>query len=512
MHQINQGNDIQSLVRSLSVNDRKFAAEIIGARKDPTYTSVLVNLSREFEPEVKFAAIKAITRIRDEDHSYILIEFLSSPQFHAYAFEALIRIGEPALEYLERLFLDPGTDDKILARAVRIYGKIGTTKAIELLLGKLENQSRRVTEQTILALREAKFQASTNNVNRILNIIVRLISTLGWNLLVYTSLQKKSAYNELKTAFAKEITLNHNLMFELLGLAYNHHAMQEIRTLVEKGSQEDISHAIELLDHFVYEDIKPILLPVIENISDEERVKKLQYYFPIESMNQEELISSILTRDYNLLSYYPRICAMNLALRMKNIEPGQELIANLFHPNKLLREVAAVVVYRKNPDIFNSVFERLDPHIQTEIKETISSLERNEKLLTIDKFGILRRTAGLSELSEEIIIELARSFEEVRIPKDRQIDLTTRANSFALFLMIEGEMQFNNFKAVTFVKEQYQLFYSQILVNAGINTLHFSDDSVLLTINHDTVESLLFDYTEMASCMLSCVEQFKMAG
>jgi hypothetical protein len=167
--QINLNNtkkDLELLINSRSVHDRIFAAQVIGTRKDLKMTPALVNLSREFEPEVKLAAVKAMVRIRSAEHSYLLIELLNSPQFHAYAFEALIEIGEPAVEYLERLFMNPGIDDKILARVVRIYGKISSDHSIELLLNKLDNQSKRVTFHIIEALREANFQANNLNIHK----------------------------------------------------------------------------------------------------------------------------------------------------------------------------------------------------------------------------------------------------------------------------------------------------------------------------------------------------------
>lgn len=302
---IKGGVDLEVMVNSRDVKKRLLAAEIIGSRKDLTYTSALVNLSREFEPDVKIAAVKAMARISSADHSYLLIELLTSPAYHAYAFEALVQIGDPALDYLDRLFINPNTDDKVLARALKIYGKVASPKAVELLLSKLENQSKVVTDSAISALHEANFQATSLNVHRILNIVVRTIHVIGWNYLIFTSLPSNSIYHDLKEAYRDEINSSYNLLFDLLSLAYNARTINEIHELLEQGSTADISHAIEMLDHFVFEDIKPVLFPVIENIPARERVKRLQYYFPIESMDIEEMISSTLTRDYNILALYP---------------------------------------------------------------------------------------------------------------------------------------------------------------------------------------------------------------
>jgi hypothetical protein len=499
------------MTTSRSVHDRIFAAELIGVRKDLKFTPALVNLSREFEPEVKLAAVKAISKICSPEHSYILIEFLNSPQFHAYAFESLVEIGEPAVEYLERLFLNPGTDDHILARVVRIYGKIGTSKTVDLLLSKLDNQSRRITLHAIEALREANFQATNLNINKILNVIVRTINTLGWNLLLYTTLPKEKKFHNLRIAFKREIDNNYHLLYELLSLAYNPRTINQIKELLEKGTQADISHAIELLDHFVYDDIKVILFPVVENINDNEKVKRLQYYFPIEGMNNEELISSTLTRDFNLLSFYPRICAMQLTLVLPDLQVTNELIANLFHPNPLLREIAATVIFRKDPELFANAMERLDSETQLELSQAINAIDKPNSMLMMDKFLLLNNTHLLTNLDEEILIEIARFLTVHSFAAGSTLDLQTNKDQFALFIVVSGRLQSNNVTIDSSVNNMKELFYSEILVNFGISTIHFPTDTMLVSIDKNAVESLLFDYSEMANCVLSCVEHFKIA-
>ena len=508
---LKKGVDLEQLVNSRKVKDRVLAAEIIGSRRDITYTSFLVNLSREFEPAVKIAAVKAMARISSSDHSYLLIEYLFSPEYHAYAFESLVQIGDPALDYLERLFINPNTDDRVLARVVRIYGKVGTSKAIELLLGKLENQSKKVTQATIGALHEANFQASSLNVHKILNIVVRTIHLLGWNFLVYSSLSSKVTFKNLKVSYLQEIKNGYDLLFDLLSLAYNARTIYEIRDLIDHGSAADLSHAIEMLDHFVYEDIKPVLFPVIEDIPVKEKVKRLQYYFPIESMTEEEMISSSLIRDYNLLDIYPRICAMQLALTIPEFEINYELIANLFHPNRLLREVAATVIHRKNPEIFEDVIQRLEPEVQFEMRDMLESLELGNRLLLIQKFELLKNNDKLADMPEAILIEFAEAFHEHTFTAGERVDLAKNIKEYSLFFLIRGNMQLEG-DGILEPAQVNKLYYSNIFVNAGVTELHFTADSLVLAITDEIIETLLFDHSEIASCVLSCVEQFKLAG
>jgi hypothetical protein len=342
--------------------------------------------------------------------------------------------------------------------------------------------------------------------------VVRIIQTLGWNYLILTSLPDKEKYFALHMAFSREIEINYDLLYDLLSLAYNARTLREIRELLDNGSQPDISHAIEMLDHFVYEDIKPVLFPVLENISNRERVKRLQYYFPIETMKEQEMISFILTRDYHLLSIYPRVCAMELAMTMQDFEVSQELIANMFHPNRLLREVAAMVTHSIDKNLFNNVIQRLDVNVQHEIIDTLSAISANDKLLLIDKFNIIRDIDKFTDLSEDLLITLAQSFSEKKFKQGQQIDLAKHVSEYSLFIKIDGELEFDNSQKADSDANQYEVFYSNILINYDINIITFTKDSTILCIDDKTIQMLLFDYSEIASCMLSCIEEFKLAG
>jgi hypothetical protein len=229
-------------------------------------------------------------------------------------------------------------------------------------------------------------------------------------------------------------------------------------------------------------------------------------------MKEHEMITFILTRDYNLLSIYPRVCAMELAMKMEDFQVSQELIANMFHPNRLLREVAAVVVHQIDTDLFQNVMQRLDVNIQHEIIDTLSAISSQDRLLLIDKFNIIRDIEKFVDLSEDLQIAMAQSFMERKFKAGQYIDLKKHAMDYALFIAIDGEWEFNNQQVVRIQNNKYQVFYSNMLVNYGIENITFVRDTTLLCIDDHIIQMLLFDYSEIANCMLSCIEEFKLAG
>jgi hypothetical protein len=225
---------------------------------------------------------------------------------------------------MEECFLLPEVENKLLLRIVRIYGKIGSQAAIESLLAKIENQNRSVSRQALLALREAKFQSSPGNINRILNDIVRLINIMSWNFGYYASIKDQHEFSLLRDALMAEIHDNYETLFHLLSLAYNPTSVGNIKIMLSEGSDADISFAIELLDQIVNEEIKQVFFPVVENITVNERFKQLQYFFQPVKESPENLIHEIITRDFNQISLYVKACAIESILLLKKKEAGNQ--------------------------------------------------------------------------------------------------------------------------------------------------------------------------------------------
>ncbi|MBN1159565.1 MAG: hypothetical protein JXA61_09305 [Bacteroidales bacterium] len=498
---------LENLANSNNLTDRVLAAEIIGASINTNKAELLSILSRDIEPDVKFAAVKAMARLSLPDHSYILIDYLSTPGYYPYAFDALVRIGDPALPHLERLFLVPGSDNKVLSRIVRIFGKIGTSAAIELLLGKLENQNRTVMHQALLALRESKFQATPNNINRILNDIVRLINIMSWNFAAYTSLDNDKRFQLLKDALESEINENYSSLYHLLALAYNPTSIGNIKNLLTDGGDADISFAIELLDQIVHEEIKQVFLPVVENLPNKERFKQLQYFFHAEKLEPGELISEILTRDFNALSLYVKACAIFNVLVLPRQQVSQELVACLFHPDKLLRESAAYVIGQLKPDALESIYPRMDSQIANEIRYSLSYSGNGIPFLLLHRTRFLKECPELKEISEEVILEIAKQLDVCILNAGDEFLIKHNDVHYAFMIIFEGEAQIkiSAEKVITFGKND--IIYSDLLVEEHTFSLKANTDLKFYSLDQELLNSLMFDHIEFRHSILGLIEK-----
>ncbi|MBN2350689.1 MAG: hypothetical protein JXJ22_17765 [Bacteroidales bacterium] len=503
-----ENEQLSMLLNSHKVNERIIAAEIIGSFKKTEYSNSLINLVRDFEPGVKFAAIKAMAQLGSLEHAYMLIGYLSSSKYYSIAFEALINIGEGALDYLEQVFLSPDSRPEVLSRIIKIYGRIGGTKATDLLVNKIENQTKEISRLALQALVESKYQAGSLNLNRILNSIVKEIMIISWNLSAYYTIGRAKNYRLLSQAFLSEINKNYLNLYNLLSLAYNANTIASLKEKIEHGDQSDNSYAIEMLDQFIYEDIKQVLFPLLENITTRDRIKKLQYYFPDEKMDVEELIPSIITRDYNMLSLYTKACAVKCLLNQKNTKISQELISNLFSPHKLLREISAIVINKADPVFLESIYPRLDESIVQEMINLFHNLESNEIHSLLNKILFLKKNRHFSLIDEDILLKIADKLLPGYIKSGEKISITDCSDTYTFVIVYEGTLTCNLNENKNIILSSNDILYPQIIIDQYHETLEFeaTADTIIFSLERETFNLLLFDNIELTNLILKIVE------
>ncbi len=506
---INAGSNrkaLENIVNSFTLTDRILAAEIIGNSGNQDYAEYLLQLSRDFEPEVKLASVKAMARLAHPGHAYVLIGYLTTPIFYPYAFEALVKIGDQALPFMEENFLLPDADDQLLLRIVRIYGKIGTQPAIDSLLSKIENQNRTIARHALLALREAKFQASPGNINRILNDIVRLINIMSWNFGAYTSIREYPGFSQLTEALHGEINENYETLYHLLALAYNPTSIGNIKLMLSEGSDTDISFAIELLDQIVNEEIKQVFFPVVENISVKDRFKQLQYFFQVNNQSPDELIVDVITRDFNQISLYVKACAIESILKLNRVQADQEIIACIFHPNQLIRETAAYVLHMRQPETLESVYNRLTPERAIELKSALSHLNDGIPYLLLDRIRFIKDCGPLRNISEDVLLEISRALVVHHMKPNEEFLVKREDVHFAFMIIIDGKAQINISSGKVFTFDKNDIIYSDILVEDCTYSFKALSDLRFYSLEQEVLNSLMFDHIDFRDTILEIIE------
>ncbi len=397
-----------NLSKSKGTEDRIIAAHLIGKFYEPELFVYLKALIRDLQLSVKIASIKAATKTKNKDFCSLIIDYLDTPGLISYSYDALLSFGEEALHIVDQYFYKTGVNHRILLRIVKLIGQIGGEEAKVALLKKLDHPNEEILNYVLVSLNNLGFIADEKSIPHIHQIIEKHIGIMGYNIAAQATLDETDGYEYLKQAFKEEITLNYELLYLLLSIAYDAQSVLNVKENIESGTTEGSSYALELLDLFIYEEIKPKLFPIVEDISLIEKIKQLQNYYPIEKLTFIDLLVSTINKDINEINIWTKACAIYAFSELENKTIPNDLIAHLFNPNEILRETAAIVINDINKDRFNAIGKRLSETYREEMDNTLDLLTVSNNHLLVEKTWFLKANKYFNHVDGRYLYELAK--------------------------------------------------------------------------------------------------------
>ena len=343
------------------VTNEVFAAMYHVAEKhDHTYLSEVISLFRDQDPNIQSVAISTAGLISEGNNAVRLIDFLEHPRHYAIAWSALVKQGEAVLDDLETAFYKPGAGTKLQLRLISVISAIGGERADQLLLDKLDYHHREVFSTVVRGLYDNQFRATEIQVALIQNAIIRMVHNGTWTMAARISVRTDDPGGHLGKAVDHELWDINELILMLMSLLYDRTSVQRIRVILLDRQSEDRGMAIELLDLLLGEPLKSVLIAYFHDVAVREKIDKLRELYPIHIFPVEMLLKRILNRDGTQMGDYIRICVLE---RMGNVEKffdEQQIIAQGFHPNPKIRETAAQILRKNDPERYHMVTERLD--------------------------------------------------------------------------------------------------------------------------------------------------------
>jgi HEAT repeat protein len=400
------------LGNSRNRNDRLIAARTLSTTYGNKAVFLLLELLRDPDPTVKYAALRTARKIRRPETWPVLIELLRHPAFSHHAAAALQQAGESVLPTLEAAFNKNAQSDITMLRIMQIMGRIGGEYALKLLLRKAEHPDKRIVRQILHALRYRNYRAKGREALEINNMLDAEIGKTIWNLAALHELPDERPYQHLRAALQEEINANYNQITLLLSLRYDPQSVRMVKENIDSGDPDSIAFALELMETFIDPGLKARLFPLFDDTSVPEKLQNLQLFYPRESYTPIQTINYILNRDYNEINRWTRACAIHVAAFLPEFRISRGLIAHVFNPDKLLQETAAWVIWRKNRTIYDAVVDRLR---DVERKYLHSTLEENQlgdglndgAFLEIERVLFLKSLPGFKDIDGIQLAELA---------------------------------------------------------------------------------------------------------
>jgi len=492
-------DDLPLMVKSIHPEERIKVATYLFNAAEFKYLPVLNTLLRDHDPEVRKAAIDVATRWKVRETVPVLIDYLKTPLCDR-AFDALVDIGEAGLEAMEHAYLKSGIDELVLRRIARIQGEIGTPLAQDLLLNKIMYHNKEVALQALQSLTACNFQADAEHVSKIALTVRTVISVLAWNMAAEHTIIENNLGDHLRKAIAEEIRSNFDQMYDLLSIAYDPRSIFHIRQNLESGTSEGIGFAIELLDLFIAEELKPVLFPVLDDTSIAEKIRQLQVEFPIEILESETLLISMINRDPNYLNAYTKACALYALDQIPGYEMSQDLIAQVFNPDLSLAELSAWFIRKKDPVTLEEVFLRLGIENRNLLQGMLIAVEKEESELMIESVFRLEKIPFFNSLTGNLLLNIARNIQEISLKEGSIIKLDHDKEKHLFSCLRKGSAVLIRGDKELAVASEGELISSlpYLAVDGEGFVIKALKDCSLLSLDLFTIRKFMFDYNEFA--------------
>lgn len=501
-------DSIVKLARSAQKEDRELAARLIAYNPRAASVQVLFRLLKDNDVVVRRQALLTAGKTKKVEFWTPLIEGLSSPLFFNVCFSSIIRIGEPIILILDMAFYKTGQTSIVMERIIQLFGHIGGEQAIECLLTKIDYPDKRMVNQVLYALSNLKYQARDKSASRVRQALQFELSNVSWNFAALKESEALGSQHVLQKALEEEIEQNIQNIFLLMGLIFDTASVELVREQTESEDADDIVYALELLDVFLSDELKPLVFPVLDDLDLEERIQALQQTFPRPQYALKELLIQLLNRDFNLVNRWTKAVALYTFSQLEDADAREDIVAQLFNPDLLIAEVAALTLFKLSPAHYHRLARRLDEEIAEHLTALItqtgqSNIDRRE--LKIEKVLFIMSCKRFDGIKGLVLAELADMSEEIVFEEGITLVKDVQKANLPIFIIETGEVQgLNKQNEITLIAkdkevlgvdwgEDMEMPYCSVrtLSDASIYVVNRSDFFELLSRSGDLTKEII---------------------
>lgn len=390
---------VHDLSVSPDVSKRRKAAIVLRNASHDESSTILYRLIRDLNEETKSEAVVTAALNVHVELAISIVEMLSDSRFGNVAFAALKRMGDSVLDVLEVSFYKTGVDQLTQMKLIELIGCCETKKADKVLYKKISYPHRLIVFAAIEQLEMRNSAVDGDSEYMLLNVLNELIGSIALIISVRNFIDENIEHSKLlASALDRELSNNFARLFSVLKLLYDAKSVSYVEENLKDGSPESIGFAMELMELFISENLKPKLFPLFEDISHSNKIKKLADYFPIEHVNEENFLRVILSHDITEISSWSKCVAMHT--QTDAIEDG--LIAhfksNVFGQSPILYETAGYLLSKNNADALTSVASRLSHEKNTAISKLNELVSKENKHLLFEKMKSITNHPAFSQM------------------------------------------------------------------------------------------------------------------
>jgi AAA family ATP:ADP antiporter len=260
---------------------RRDAARAVSQIQEPRFRFLLVPLIYDPDIEVSREAILAAKKLGPSDYIFVpaLVSLLRHRQLKNAARQVLVSYGEGALDALAHFLHDPQEDAWVRRHIPETIALIPSQRSVDILLAALEDEDGFLRYKALAALEKLHREKPELSIAREVvedlagKEALRYFRYLGlhYNLFVKGELSKDYL---LAQAFDEKLKRTWYRLFRAMGLIWPWKDTSAARWAIERGDSRSRASAIEYLDNMMTGPVRKRIMPVIEDMPVEEKVRR----------------------------------------------------------------------------------------------------------------------------------------------------------------------------------------------------------------------------------------------
>ncbi|MFM7854256.1 MAG: hypothetical protein ACKO96_20615, partial [Flammeovirgaceae bacterium] len=332
---------------------------------------------------------------------------------------------------------------QIVLRIVQVIGRIGGTRAKEILWSKIDYPNKIVVSQLLVSLGECGFKADTSQITRINYAIESDIANIAWNLNTLVTFSRTEENPRLIQALVEENQHDIDHIYMLMAMLYDTRSIQLVKENIESGTSEGITYAIELLDVFLSDQLKVKIIPILDDLSNEEKLNRLEIFFPAINLDHKLALKFLINRDFTQSNRWTKVCALEEIGNKRITEFKLDLIAHLFNPDQMIREMAGWALYKIHSQEYHKGTLRLDDTIKRSLDACILQSGNQLKLTLFKKVTFFQQLELFSGVSGVALSFLSDISKEQKLVAGEFLPIDEKLNN-DFFIVYEGSVQYHN--------------------------------------------------------------------
>ncbi|BDD01344.1 hypothetical protein [Persicobacter psychrovividus] len=390
---------------------------------------------------VKKAAIEASVAVEKEHVCRQLLQLLKWEGLHHSIANTVSLSKTNWMPLLKSFFRMPGQKEVIQIGIVRIYGALKSENAIDELLNLLEYPQPSVSSAALQQLVNYQRNLSGEKHLKIRREIFELVQVTLWNLQVREDVKQYQGDEGLLVALKQEIKDNYSDILKMLTLIFDSDSMALVRDNLFSPVYEQQSYAIELLDWLLDDEMKATVMPILGRYSPEEKIKQLRDFYLTYSLPYEQLLQTLVLRDYRYVNRWTKAVAMQLLKSYHSKQSHRIFVANLVNPDVLLAETAAQCLKQIDEGSFNRIALRFIANANFAGRALMGADEDANRpfLSQFDKIKLLQHTTFFKRVSGIDLRPMAATMIELTAQAGEVI-WQRQSGEMSAFLVERGEI------------------------------------------------------------------------